>query len=425
MLKVLVTNDDGIDALGLRVLVEALMEHADVYVVAPKEQQSGKSHSITFMREVTPEEREMKGAVAAWVLDGTPADCVMWAIDYMKDELDIVPDFVFSGINMGYNSGLAAYYSGTVAGAREGAINDIRSIALSVGSHEARFFDYLLGLLPRLMDMSRRISPRTILNVNAPNLPSWDIKGVRIVEAAPRGYGVTFGFHRTENGNFQMSGGPDFTDDRMRYDIDWNDAGYVAVSPLPTSLADPVALMRLKGQTAQSECLTVIVDAQQNMLGRLKKPERFEENITRLAHAISRMGMPILFTESGGLGDLLPQLGSYAGDSEKAEHVHPDAWTSPDMEKIVSSIDIDRVLIAGAASNIELLQTALGFIERGYEVTVIEDCCAAAKKNDHRVAMKDLEEAGCRISTLGTEVMQLASSCTKQVLDSVKNILFT
>ena len=425
MLKVLVTNDDGIDVHGLTILVEALAQHADVYVVAPKEQQSGKSHSITFMREVSPEECDVKGAVAAWVLDGTPADCVMWAIDYLKDELDITPDYVISGINLGYNSGLAAYYSGTVAGAREGAINDIRSIALSVGHHEAKHFDYLLGLLPRLMEMSDKISPRTILSVNAPDLPSWDIKGVKICEAAPRGYGVKFGFHKTENGNYQLSGAPDFIDDRMRYDIDWNDAGYVAISPLPTSLADPVALMRLKGQTAQSECLTVIVDAQQNMLGRLKKPAKFEENITKLVHAISRMGMPILFTEAGGLGDLLPELGSYAGEAEKVEHVHPDAWTSPDMEKVVSSIDVERVLIAGAASNIELLQTAQGFIERGYEVTVIEDCCAAAKKNDHRIAMKDLEEAGCRISTLGTEVMQLASSCTKQVLDSVKNILFT
>ena len=424
MLKVLVTNDDGIDSLGLRVLVEALAEHADVYVVAPQEEQSAKSHSITFLREVSAEEREMKGAVAAWALDGTPTDCIMWGIGILEEE-GIRPDFVFSGINMGYNSGLAAYYSGTVAGAREGAICGIRSIALSVGSHEARFFDYLLGLLPRFMEMSRKISPKTILSVNAPDLPSWDIKGVRIAEAAPRGYGVQFGFHKAESGNYQMSGAPDFTDDKMRYDIDWNDAGYIAVSPLPTTLSDPVALMRLKGQTAQSECLTVIVDAQQQMLGRLKKPAKFEEQITRLTHAVSRMGMPVILTASGGLGDLLPDIETYAGDAEVVEHVHPDAWTSPDMERIVSSVDVEKVLIAGAASNIELLQTALGFIERGYEVTVIEDCCGAAKKNDHRVAMKDLEEAGCRISTLGTEVMQLASSCTKQVLDSVKNILFT
>ena len=169
MVKVLVTNDDGIDVHGLTILVEALAQHADVYVVAPKEQQSGKSHSITFMREVTPEERDVKGAVAAWVLDGTPADCVMWAIDYLKDELGIIPDYVISGINLGYNSGLAAYYSGTIAGAREGAINNIRSIALSAGSHKASHFDYMLGLLPQLMEMSDKISPRTILNVNAPD----------------------------------------------------------------------------------------------------------------------------------------------------------------------------------------------------------------------------------------------------------------
>ena len=210
----------------------------------------------------------------------------------------------------------------------------------------------------------------------------------------------------------------------MRYDIDWNEAGYVAVSPLPTSLADPVALMRLKGQTAQTECVTVIVDAQKKTLKRVKKPDVFEENITKLAHAVSRMGMPLLFTQSGGSGDLLPELGSYMGEAETVIHVHPDAWSSPDMEKLLSSVDAERVLIAGAASNIELLQTALGFIERGYEVTVIEDCCAASKKSDHKVAMKDLEDAGCRVSTLGTEVMKLAASCSKQVLDSVKNILF-
>lgn len=424
MLKILVTNDDGIEALGLRVLVEALAEHADVYVVAPQEQQSAKSQSITFLREVSAEERELKGAVAAWTLDGTPTDCIMWGIGMLAEE-GIRPDFVFSGINMGYNTGLAAYYSGTIAGAREGALNGIRSIALSVGSHQARFFDYVLGLLPRLMEMSRKISPKTVLSVNAPDIPSWDIRGVRVAEAAPYGYGVRFGFHKAESGNYQMGGAPDFTDDRMRYDFDWTEAGYVAISPLPTTLSDPVALMRLKGQTAETECLTVIVDAQQQMLKRIKKAARFGKNISKLAHAVSRMSMPLLYTESAGLGGLLPELAPYESEAENVLHIHPDAWTSPDMEKMVSAIDAERVMIAGAASNIELLQTALGFIERGYEVVVIEDCCAASTKSGHKLAMKDLEDAGCRISTLETEVMRLAASCTKQVLDSVKNILFT
>ena len=197
MIKVLVTNDDGIDAHGLRTLVEALSKHADVYVVAPADQQSGKSHSITFLREVTPQERDVKGAVAAWVLDGTPADCVMWAIDYLRDEEGVEPDFVISGINLGFNTGLAAYYSGTVAGAREGAINGIRSIALSVGGQggmEVQYFDYLVGLLPQLMEMSMQIDPGIILSVNSPDIPSWEIRGMRVCAAAPRGYGIRFFF---------------------------------------------------------------------------------------------------------------------------------------------------------------------------------------------------------------------------------------
>lgn len=424
MVKVLVTNDDGIDVHGLTILVEALAEHADVYVVAPKHQQSGKSHSITFMREISAEERDVKGAVAAWTLDGTPADCVMWALDILRED-GIVPDFVISGVNLGYNSALAAYYSGTIAGAREAAIRGVRSIALSAGSGEATHFDYLLGLLPRLMDMSRRIDPHTILNVNAPDLPSWDIKGVRVAEAAPMGYGVNFFFTDTEDGMYQMIGGPAPTDDKMRYDIDWNDAGYVAVTPLPTSLADPVALLRLKGLTRAEDCLTVIVDSQEQMLGRIKKADKFERNIERFVHAVSRMDRPMLFTESHDLGSTLPSLKRYASGAETVEHIHPDAWTSPDMEKYASALDVERVLIAGAASNVELLQTALGFVARGFEVVVIEDCCGASKKSVHREAMDMLREAGCRISSCETEVMQLAGTCSRQVLDSVKNILFT
>ena len=275
MIKVLVTNDDGIDAHGLRILVEALSKHADVYVVAPADQQSGKSHSITFLREVTPQERDVKGAVAAWVLDGTPADCVMWAIDYLRDEEGVEPDFVISGINLGFNTGLAAYYSGTVAGAREGAINGIRSIALSVGGQggmEVQYFDYLVGLLPQLMEMSMQIDPGIILSVNSPDIPSWEIRGMRVCAAAPRGYGIRFFFEKKKNGSYQMTGGADYLDDNMRYDIDWCAAGYVAVSPIPTTLSDTAALMRLKGLVKETDCLTLIIDPQEKQDGQAAHP---------------------------------------------------------------------------------------------------------------------------------------------------------
>ena len=425
--KVLVTNDDGIDAHGLRVLVEALAEHADVYVVAPKEEQSGKSHSITFLREVTPQERDVKGAVAAWVLDGTPADCVMWAIDYMKDEEGITPDFVISGINLGFNTGLAAYYSGTVAGAREGAINGIRSIALSVGGLNGTpsHFDYLIGLLPQLMEMSMRIDPGTILSVNAPDLPSWEIKGVRIAETAPRGYGIRFFFEKRKNGNYQMTGAADYLDDNMRYDIDWCAASYIAVSPIPTTLSDPAALMRLKDLTVKADCTTLIVDPQEKMPVRIRETDRLSNNLERLTHAVNRMGMPLILAESYDMGDILARVGQYAGEAETVRHIHPDVWTSPDLEKLMSAVDCSKVLIAGAATNVEILQTVPGFLKRGYKVIILEDCCGSADELGHDLSIKMMEDMGCQISTLETEVMRLAGSCSRQVLDAVKNILFT
>ena len=425
--KVLVTNDDGIDAHGLRILVEALAEHADVYVVAPKEEQSGKSHSITFLREVTPQERDVKGAVEAWVLDGTPADCVMWAIDYMKDEEGITPDYVISGINLGFNTGLAAYYSGTVAGAREGAINGIRSIALSVGGLNGTpsHFDYLIGLLPQLMEMSARIDPGTILSVNAPDLPSWEIKGVRIAETAPRGYGIRFFFEKKKNGNYQMTGSADYLDDNMRYDIDWCAASYIAVSPIPTTLSDPAALMRLKDLTVKSDSLTLIIDPQEKMPVRIRETDRLGNNLERLTHAVSRMGMPVILAESYDMGGIIPRVGQYAGEAETVRHIHPDVWTAPDLERFVSAVDCSSVLIAGAATNVEILQTVPGFLKRGYKVIVLEDCCGSADELGHDLSIKMMEDMGCVISTLETEVMKLAGSCSRQVLDAVKNILFT
>ena len=428
MPKVLVTNDDGIDAHGLRILVEALSKHADVYVVAPADQQSGKSHSITFLREVTPQERDVKGAVAAWVLDGTPADCVMWAIDYLRDEEGVEPDFVISGINLGFNTGLAAYYSGTVAGAREGAINGIRSIALSVGGQDgmsAEHFDYLIGLLPQLMEMSMQIDPGIILSVNAPDVPSWDIKGVRVAETAPRGYGIRFFFGKKKNGNYQMTGEADYLDDNMRYDIDWCAASYVAVSPIPTTLSDPVALMRLKGLAREADCLTLIIDPQEKMPVHLKNADRLTNNLEKLTRAVSRMDLPIIVAESYDMGDILPQIKKYASEAETVRHIHPDVWTSPDLEKFAGAIDCRKVLVAGAATNVELLQTVPGFLRRGYEVVVLKDCCDSADTDGHDLSIKMMEDMGCRISTLETEVMMLAGSCPKQVLNSVKNILRT
>ena len=423
MLKVLVTNDDGIEARGLTELVAKLADHAEVYVVAPADQQSAKSQSITFLREIHVEKRDVKGAVAAWTVDGTPTDCVKWAIGKLKED-GIAPDFLFSGINMGMNLGLAAYYSGTIAAAREGALNGIHSIALSVGSHEAKQFDYVLGQLPLFMEMALKVSPSTVISVNAPELPSWEIKGLRVVPAAPFGYGEKYMFHQTETG-WQLAAEKAHSDKRMRYDFDWTARGYAAVSPLPTTLSDPVALMKLRDQAQEAECLAVMVDAQKGVLDIIKKPARFAGNIGKFAHCINRMNIPMLITETYGQGKTIEEVRKWSADSEKVERTAPDAWTAPDMEQKVSALDPDRVIIAGALANSAVKETALGFLERGCEVIIAEDCCADTSKHERKAAMEQLREAGCRIDTSESIIMRLAGGCSKQVLDAVKNIVFS
>ena len=270
-----------------------------------------------------------------------------------------------------------------------------------------------------------QIDPGIILSVNAPDIPSWDIKGVRIAETAPRGYGIRFFFEKKTNGNYQMTGGVDYLDDNMRYDIDWCAASYIAVSPIPTTLSDPASLMRLKGLTVKADCLTLIVDPQEKMPVRIKDADRLTCNLEKLAHAVSRMGMPLILAESYDMGDMLPQVRQYDGEAEIVRHIHPDVWTAPDLGKLVSGLDCSRVLIAGSATNVEILQTVPGFLKKGYKVVVLEDCCGSADELGHDLSIKMMEDMGCGISTLETEVMRLAGSCTRQVLDAVKNILIT
>ncbi len=246
MKKVLVTNDDGIDAPGLIKLVEALEPLAEVYVAAPMVQHSAKSQSITFRHEVDTEERELPGAKAAWAVHGTPTDCVKIGISKMK-EMGIKFDHVLSGVNLGYNTGLAVYYSGTVAAAREGELNGIRSIALSVGSHEATKFDFILSKLSDLMDLSDKTPEGFFLNVNAPDIASSDVKGTKIAPAAPFGYGLLFSyFPSEEKGVYHMDAELGWTNDHPVYDMDWNQEGYMTVTPIPTSVEAPEALRQLK-----------------------------------------------------------------------------------------------------------------------------------------------------------------------------------
>jgi 5'-nucleotidase len=178
MPRILVTNDDGISAPGILALEAALACVGDVYTVAPMYEQSAASRRITLRR---PLRFEMRGT-NRFAVEGTPADCGMMALTHL---LDFRPDLVVSGINNGPNLGENVYYSGTVAGAAEGAKYGIPAIAMSVDQRVDIDYgpaaDFAQQLAQQTLDNG--LAPGIALNVNVPH-PSYD--GVRITHQSSK-----------------------------------------------------------------------------------------------------------------------------------------------------------------------------------------------------------------------------------------------
>ena len=166
--NILITNDDGFNAAGLKVLKEiAKLFTYDVYVIAPKFNQSAKSRSITLNHEINFE----KKSDYEWIVDGTPTDCVIFAINYLMK--DFKPDLILSGINAGCNIGDEVSYSGTVAAAWEGALRGINSIALSQfgGNENLYTYDFAKNSAYQIIDnlLNQNFDIPMFFNVNFPS----------------------------------------------------------------------------------------------------------------------------------------------------------------------------------------------------------------------------------------------------------------
>ena len=183
-MKILISNDDGIVANGIRALIEALSVENDVYVVAPDRERSAAGHSLTLHTPIRVEELDPKyGAKRNWVTTGTPGDCVKIALSAILAE-DEKPDFIVSGINHGPNLGTDILYSGTVSCAMEGAMAGYRAIAVSLASLSAEPEDFVVPaqiiakLLPKIKEMD--FPAKCILNINIPALFEDDIAGIAV-----------------------------------------------------------------------------------------------------------------------------------------------------------------------------------------------------------------------------------------------------
>ncbi len=195
-MRILISNDDGIAANGIRVLTKALANDHDVYVVAPDRERSAAGHSLTLHTPLRVEELEaITGAKRTWVTTGTPGDCVKIAINAILSKEE-QPDLVISGINHGPNLGSDILYSGTVSCAMEGAMMGIPSIAVSLASMQADYDDFLytgafmLTLLKKIDGFP--FPPKSILNVNVPALDAEDITGIAITELGSKMFTNTY-----------------------------------------------------------------------------------------------------------------------------------------------------------------------------------------------------------------------------------------
>lgn len=189
-MKLLISNDDGIFAPGLRALANALAEagHA-VTVVAPDRERSATGHSLTLHQPIRAElvESVFHPDIQAWSCSGTPSDCVKLALGAL---LDASPDYVLSGINQGSNVGTDILYSGTVSAAMEGVIEGIPSVALSLTSFSSQEFQpaaaFAKTLMARLAE--HPLSRVMLLNVNIPAVPQSEIVGVQLTRQGVRRY---------------------------------------------------------------------------------------------------------------------------------------------------------------------------------------------------------------------------------------------
>ncbi len=238
-MKILLTNDDSIYAPGIAAIAKTLSKIADVTIVAPDSERSAVSHAITLAHPIWFKKVNRDKKFFGYAISGTPADCVKFGIDVI---LKKNPDLVISGINYGDNDGCSVFYSGTVAGAREGALLGIPSLAISLATFTNADFTYAAKLAVKLAQkiFKEKLPFGTFLNVNVPNLPKLKIKGIL---ATKQGMIPIHGsFHKRFDPNLReyywMSGKVPQHKKDLSVDTYALQQGYVTLTPIHCNVTD-------------------------------------------------------------------------------------------------------------------------------------------------------------------------------------------
>ena len=233
-MRILLSNDDGIDAPGLAALERAMADLGELWVVAPMVEQSGRSHALTLHEPL----RARQDGPRRFAVSGTPADCVYLAVHGLCPER---PDLVVSGVNRGANLGDDVHYSGTVAAAQEGALSGVKALAVSLDldgspAGASLHFDTAARLAREVAArlMVALTPPHELLNLNCPNLPWEDLRGLRITHMGRRRYGSTVHVKTDPRGRtyYWLGGEHEAFDAAPDSDGRAIDEGYGSLTPL-------------------------------------------------------------------------------------------------------------------------------------------------------------------------------------------------
>jgi len=242
-MKILLTNDDGIDSEGLALLTERLaaLDH-QVYVVAPSSQRSASSHGACFFKRLYAEKQEnYHGATAAYAFSGTPSDCVKFGESVLKIPFDLL----ISGPNNGENTGNAILYSGTVGAAEEGVLCGYKSIALSRLGRGGSFQPAVDFLARNLDELCKIDIKDTLLNVNVPDLPAEQIRGVRVVKHSEAKLYNDYMEPQADEPDCWVSTGFRVDLEETDTDVVESEAGFVTITPLTIVRTDFDALAEI------------------------------------------------------------------------------------------------------------------------------------------------------------------------------------
>jgi 5'-nucleotidase len=249
-MRILLTNDDGIYAPGLRALRPHLQKLGEVLVVAPATEQSAVGHSVTLttpliVQEILDEHHQRFG----WAVEGRPADCVKLAL---RELLPWTPDVLVSGINAGSNAGINVLYSGTVAAAIEGAFFRITSIATSLEYTKLQPLDFDRGaeLAASVVAqiVARKPPTGSLFNVNVPSLDRGPVKGIRVRPQNLAPYIEGFDRRMDPRGRVYFWTTPDFNcpDPQVGTDVAALAESFITVTPLQFNLTDGPMLEKMR-----------------------------------------------------------------------------------------------------------------------------------------------------------------------------------